>query len=115
MSKNVIGSQDRKWLFQGIGLAIVIIVLGIVFSWGVLITSVEIFGGINLDYFLLYLACIFWTLSYDTIYAYQDRKDDLNHGIKSTAVLFGLNESDFSQMGYHFFSISLGLYVLFNS
>ena len=32
MSKNVIGSQDRKWLFQGIGLAIVIIVLGIVFS-----------------------------------------------------------------------------------
>ena len=32
MSKNVIGSQDRKWLFQGIGLAIVIVVLGIVFS-----------------------------------------------------------------------------------
>ena len=32
MSKNVIGSQDRKWIFQGIGLAIVIIVLGIVFS-----------------------------------------------------------------------------------
>ena len=32
MSKNVIGSQDRKWLFQGIGLAMVIIVLGIVFS-----------------------------------------------------------------------------------
>ena len=32
MSKNVIGSQDRKWLFQGVGLAIVIIVLGIVFS-----------------------------------------------------------------------------------
>ena len=31
MSKNVIGSQDRKWLFQGIGLAIVIIVFGIVF------------------------------------------------------------------------------------
>ena len=32
MSKNEIGSQDRKWLFQGVGLAIVIIVLGIVFS-----------------------------------------------------------------------------------
>jgi len=63
--------------------------LGIVFSWGVLITSVEIFGGINLDYFLLYLACIFWTLSYDTIYAYQDRKDDISNNIKSTAVLLG--------------------------
>ena len=33
----------------------------------------------------------FWTLGYDTVYAYQDVKDDIAQGIKSTAVLFGEN------------------------
>ena len=63
--------------------------LGLIFSWGVLITSAELYGEIKLDYILLYIACIFWTLGYDTIYAYQDREDDLLNGIKSTAVLLG--------------------------
>lgn len=30
-----------------------------------------------------------WTIVYDTIYACQDREDDIQAGIKSTAVLFG--------------------------
>ena len=30
-----------------------------------------------------------WTIVYDTMYAYQDREDDIKVGIKSTAVLFG--------------------------
>jgi len=38
---------------------------------------------------LLYAAGIFWTLGYDTIYAYQDAQDDALVGIKSTARLFG--------------------------
>ena len=63
--------------------------LGLGFSWGVLITSIELYGWIKFDYFLLYLASIFWTLSYDTIYAYQDRQDDISNNVKSTAVLFG--------------------------
>ena len=63
--------------------------LGIAFSWGVLIASVELYGSIKFDYFLLYLACIFWTIGYDTIYAYQDREDDIRNNVKSTAVLFG--------------------------
>ena len=37
----------------------------------------------------MYLACIFWTLFYDTIYALQDIKDDTLIGVKSTARLFG--------------------------
>jgi len=64
-------------------------VLGLGFSWGVFITSIELFGEIKLDYYLLYFACIFWTLSYDTIYAFQDRQDDINNNVKSTAVLLG--------------------------
>jgi 4-hydroxybenzoate polyprenyltransferase len=30
-----------------------------------------------------------WVIGYDTIYAHQDREDDLLIGIKSTALLFG--------------------------
>jgi len=68
--------------------------LGIVFSWGIIIVSFEFKGSLNLDFIILYLGCIFWTLAYDTIYAYQDRRDDILNNIKSTAVLLndkGLN------------------------
>lgn len=37
---------------------------------------------------LLYASCISWTLLYDTIYAFQDIKDDRKAGIKSTAQAF---------------------------
>mgnify|MGYP003324166558 FL=1 len=46
-------------------------------------------GQLNPKIFLLYIACIFWTIGYDTIYAHQDRKTDARIGIKSTAILFG--------------------------
>ena len=74
--------------------------LGLVFSWGILISSVELFGEIKLDYFFLYIACIFWTLGYDTIYAYQDIQDDLNNNIKSSAVLLGEKGKLFVRMSY---------------
>ena len=62
--------------------------LGIVFNWGIIICSVEFFGTITKEYFILYLACVLWTIGYDTIYAYQDLRDDKKNSIKSTAVLF---------------------------
>ena len=62
--------------------------LGIVFNWGIIICSVEFFGTITKEFFIFYLACVFWTIGYDTIYAFQDLKDDIKHKIKSTAVLF---------------------------
>ena len=62
--------------------------LGIIFNWGVIICSVEFFGTITKEYLILYLACVLWTVGYDTIYAYQDLKDDKKNDIKSTAVLF---------------------------
>jgi 4-hydroxybenzoate polyprenyltransferase len=39
----------------------------------------------------LYFAGIAWTLHYDTIYAHQDKQDDLLVGVKSTALLLGKN------------------------
>ena len=62
--------------------------LGIVFNWGIIICSVEFFGTITKEFFIFYLACVFWTIGYDTIYAFQDLKDDIKNKIKSTAVLF---------------------------
>ena len=65
--------------------------LGITFSWGVLIVTTQFNQSITLEFILLYVACVIWTLGYDTIYAYQDIKDDIKQNIKSTAVLFGNN------------------------
>tara|TARA_B100000029_G_scaffold81504_1_gene72482 strand:- start:265 stop:1128 length:864 start_codon:yes stop_codon:yes gene_type:complete len=89
-------------------------VLGLCFSWGILITSVELFGEIKLDYCLLYIACIFWTLSYDTIYAYQDRNDDIINNVKSTAVLLGKNGKIFVRFCY-FCMLSLIFYLSWKS
>ena len=88
--------------------------LGLVFSWGVLITSVEIFGKIKLDYCLLYIACVFWTLSYDTIYAYQDKEGDISSNVKSTAVLLGERGKLFVRFCY-FFMLSLISYLTWKS
>ena len=82
--------------------------LGLVFSWGVLIVSIEFFNEINLSLFLLYLACIFWTLAYDTIYAYQDREDDIKNNIKSTAVLFNTSGHKYVMIFYTIFFLIIG-------
>ncbi len=63
--------------------------LGIAFNWGILLSFSAHQEKLNTSVFLLYLAGIFWTLFYDTIYAHQDREDDALAGIKSTALLFG--------------------------
>ncbi|PHJ21783.1 4-hydroxybenzoate polyprenyl transferase [Cystoisospora suis] len=43
----------------------------------------------------LYLSSVFWTLTYDTIYAHQDKRDDVKAGIKSTALFFGDKKTPF--------------------
>ena len=65
------------------------LVLGITFNIGVLIGYSAISDSINLPIIYLYLSGIFWTLGYDTIYAHQDKEDDIRVGVKSTAILFG--------------------------
>ena len=89
--------------------------LGIVFNWGVLIVSIQFMGAITLNYILLYAACIAWTLAYDTIYAYQDREDDIIHNIKSTAVFFGSSGLKYVRFFYNFFFIIIGFLGFYSS
>lgn len=63
--------------------------LGIAFNWGALLAWAAVDGRIGVEAILMYVAGIFWTLFYDTIYAHQDREDDALIGVKSTARLFG--------------------------
>ena len=67
------------------------IVLGLAFSWGALMGWPAAFGRLDWPALVLYAGSISWVIAYDTIYAHQDREDDLMIGIKSTALLFGDN------------------------
>lgn len=62
--------------------------LGITFNIGALMAWTSIRGEINVIVVLLYISFIFWTLAYDTIYGYQDIKDDILRGVKSTSIKF---------------------------
>lgn len=63
--------------------------LGFTFNMGSLMGSAAITNQISIESLLFYTGCVFWTLSYDTIYAHQDKKDDEKLGMKSTALYFG--------------------------
>ena len=62
--------------------------LGITFNYGLILGWTSITGKIDLVPILFYLGAIFWTLGYDTIYGYQDIKDDEIIGLKSTSIKF---------------------------
>ncbi|XP_065064520.1 4-hydroxybenzoate polyprenyltransferase, mitochondrial-like [Rhopilema esculentum] len=63
--------------------------LGLTFNWGALLGWSAVKGSCDWSVVLpLYIACISWTLFYDTVYAHQDKEDDISIGVKSTALLF---------------------------
>ncbi|MDZ3837789.1 MAG: 4-hydroxybenzoate octaprenyltransferase [Rhodospirillales bacterium] len=64
-------------------------VLGLAFNWGALLGWSAVTGGLEVAPLLLYAGGVFWTLAYDTIYAHQDKGDDVRVGVKSTALLLG--------------------------
>jgi 4-hydroxybenzoate polyprenyltransferase len=63
--------------------------LGLAFSWGALVGWTAVTGELAWPAIIMYLACIAWTIGYDTIYALQDVEDDALIGVKSTARLAG--------------------------
>ncbi len=65
------------------------VVLGAAFSWGMPMAFSAQTGELPAALWLLYLANLLWTVAYDTFYAMVDRDDDLQIGVKSTAILFG--------------------------
>jgi 4-hydroxybenzoate polyprenyltransferase len=62
--------------------------LGITFNYGLILGWSSISGNLNIIPIIFYLGAIFWTLGYDTIYGYQDIKDDEIIGLKSTSIKF---------------------------
>ncbi len=67
------------------------LVLGLAFNWGALVGWSAVQGSLAWPPLAFYLGGIFWTLGYDTIYAHQDKEDDVLIGVKSTALQFGEN------------------------
>ncbi|MBV7257637.1 4-hydroxybenzoate octaprenyltransferase [Pacificimonas sp. WHA3] len=63
--------------------------LGLTFNWGALVGYAAATGTLSWGAVFLYLAGVFWTLGYDTIYALQDVEDDALAGIKSSARALG--------------------------
>ena len=65
------------------------VVLGIAFSWGILMAFTAQTGAIPQSAYLLFVANCLWTVAYDTQYAMADRESDIEIGVKSSAILFG--------------------------
>ena len=81
--------------------------LGITFNYGLILAWTSINNDISLAPIVFYFGAIFWTLGYDTIYGYQDIKDDEIIGVKSTSIKFKNNPKYFLILCYSFFIISL--------
>ena len=81
--------------------------LGITFNYGLVLGWTVVQGEINLVAIIFYLGAIFWTLGFDTIYGYQDIKDDEIIGVKSTSIKFKKNPKLFISLCYIVFITSL--------
>jgi len=81
--------------------------LGITFNYGLILGWVSIKNSIDIIPIILYLGAIFWTLAYDTIYGFQDIKDDEIIGVKSTSIKFKENPNLLIALCYLIFTLSL--------
>ncbi len=81
--------------------------LGITFNYGLVLAWISINNSIDLIPIIFYFGAIFWTLGYDTIYGYQDIKDDEIIGVKSTSIKFKNNPKKFISLCYIFFFLTL--------
>ena len=91
--------------------------LGITFNYGIIMAWVSITNELNIFPIIFYLGAIFWTLGYDTIYGFQDIKDDEIIGVKSTSIKFKKNPKIFIISCYLIFYISmiiLGVLMSYN-
>ena len=81
--------------------------LGITFNYGLVLGWTAIQGEIDAVAIIFYFGAIFWTLGYDTIYGFQDIKDDEIIGVKSTSIKFKKKPKLFLTTCYLLFLISL--------
>ena len=81
--------------------------LGFTFNYGLILGWVSINSELSLVPLIFYLGAIFWTLGYDTIYGFQDIRDDEIIGLKSTSIKFKSNPYIFLNLCYLIFFISI--------
>ena len=75
--------------------------LGLTFNWGIIMGWTSIANTFSIESVILYIAAIFWTLGYDTIYGFQDIADD--EIIESTSIKFKKNAKLFIGICYSLF------------
>ena len=81
--------------------------LGLAINWGALVGWAAVQGELGLVPLALYAGCVCWTIGYDTIYAHQDKTDDIEIGVKSTALAFGKRTKPLLALFYGLFMIGL--------
>ena len=81
--------------------------LGITFNYGLILGWTAVKGQTDIALITFYLGAIFWTLGYDTIYGFQDIKDDEIIGLKSTSIKFKNNPLKFLILCYSVFLLNL--------
>ena len=92
--------------------------LGITFNYGLILGWVSIKNSLDIVPIIFYIGAIFWTLGYDTIYGFQDIKDDEIIGIKSTSIKFKKDPTIFLTICYSiftFFTLMVGILMKFNN
>jgi len=81
--------------------------LGITFNYGLVLAWISVSNDISFVSIAFYVGAIFWTLGYDTIYGFQDIKDDEIIGVKSTSIKFKNDPKKFLLFCYSIFIVSL--------
>ena len=81
--------------------------LGVTFNYGLLLGWTSINNSLAITPLIFYFGAIFWTLGYDTIYGFQDIKDDEIIGLKSTSIKFKRNPFIFLKICFSVFLASL--------
>jgi 4-hydroxybenzoate polyprenyltransferase len=93
------------------------VLLGFCMNWGMIMAHASFATKIQPTLFILYCASILWTLGYDTIYAHQDKADDMVLGLKSSAIALQGYTKPFLAFCYGTFMvalISIGVYESFS-
>ena len=83
--------------------------LGIAFGWGAVMAWSAVDNTVAPGAILIFIANIFWSTAYDTIYALQDVDDDIGAGVRSTAILFGSHVFTAVALLYVAFGLTLGI------
>ena len=80
--------------------------LGLTFNWGVLFGFAAATETVSVAALVFYAGCFFWTMGYDTIYAHQDKEDDIMIGVKSSALRLGARSMPWL---YGFYTLAFAL------